>query len=55
MGVFRDSESNLSGHFLGRFASGYDSFRCDLTDLLNDGGKNVRKISGETAESAHVT
>ena len=40
-GVFRDSQVYLNGHFLGRFASGYDSFRCDLTDLLNYAGENV--------------
>jgi beta-galactosidase len=40
-GVFRDSRVYLNGHFLGRFASGYDSFRCDLADLLNYGGENI--------------
>ena len=34
----------LNGHDVGRFASGYDGFRCDLTDVLNYGGKNVLAV-----------
>jgi len=40
-GVFRDSMVVLNGHFLGRNASGYASFRHDVTDFLNYGAVNV--------------
>ena len=40
-GVFRDSIVWLNGHFLGRHLSGYTSFRYDITDCANYGGKNV--------------
>jgi len=40
-GVFRDSVVWINGHFLRREASGYSSFRVDLTDYLNYGGRNV--------------
>lgn len=48
-GVFRDSRVYLNGHFLGRFASGYDSFRCDLTDVLNYGGENVLVVRADAS------
>ncbi|MGH9761516.1 MAG: sugar-binding domain-containing protein, partial [Blastocatellia bacterium] len=40
-GVFRDSQVWVNGHLLARNLSGYIGFRCDLTDYLNYGGKNV--------------
>jgi len=40
-GVFRDSVVWVNGHFMGREASGYSSFRYDITDYLNYGGRNV--------------
>jgi beta-galactosidase len=40
-GVFRDSIVALNGMFLGRHASGYTPFRCDVTDFVNYGGENV--------------
>jgi beta-galactosidase len=40
-GVFRDCMVALNGFFLGRHMSGYAPFSCDVTDLLNYGGKNV--------------
>ena len=40
-GVFRDSVVWINGHYLRREASGYSSFRVDLTDYLNYGGRNV--------------
>ncbi|MFT3787877.1 MAG: hypothetical protein QM770_17185 [Tepidisphaeraceae bacterium] len=36
-GVYRDSVVWVNGHRLGRHASGYDSFRYDITDLLHYG------------------
>jgi beta-galactosidase len=43
-GAFRDAQVYLNGHFLGRFPSGYDSFTCDLTDVLKYGGTNVLAV-----------
>lgn len=43
-GVFRDAQVFLNGHFLGRFPSGYTSFRCDLTDVASYGGRNVLAV-----------
>ena len=40
-GVFRDSVVWVNGHYLHREASGYSSFRVDITDYLNYGGRNV--------------
>jgi beta-galactosidase len=40
-GVFRDSVVWVNGHFLHREASGYSSFRIDITDYLHFGGRNV--------------
>ena len=40
-GVFRDSIAWLNGHYLGRHMSGYTSFRYDISDYTNYGGKNV--------------
>jgi beta-galactosidase len=39
-GVFRNSIVWINGHRLGRHESGYSSFRYDLTDLLEYGGRN---------------
>lgn len=40
-GVFRNSEVWVNGFYLGQEKSGYSSFRYDITDYLNYGGKNV--------------
>ena len=40
-GVFRDSTVFVNGWFVGRHESGYGSFRYDITDVANLGGKNV--------------
>ncbi|KQW50825.1 MULTISPECIES: beta-galactosidase GalA [unclassified Roseateles] len=40
-GVFRDSVVWVNGHYLHREASGYSSFRVDISDYLNYGGRNV--------------
>jgi beta-galactosidase len=40
-GVFRDSVVRVNGHYLHREASGYSSFRVDISDYLNYGGRNV--------------
>ncbi len=40
-GVFRDSVVWVNGHYLHHEASGYSSFRVDITDYLHFGGRNV--------------
>ncbi|WP_233842567.1 beta-galactosidase GalA [Dyella sp. 2HG41-7] len=40
-GVMRDIVVFVNGCFIGRHDDGYTSFRFDLTDFLNYGGKNV--------------
>ncbi|MGM9489283.1 beta-galactosidase GalA [Ideonella sp. YS5] len=40
-GVFRDSVVWVNGHYLRHEASGYSSFRVDITDYLHYGGHNV--------------
>jgi beta-galactosidase len=39
-GVYRDSQMWLNGHFLGRHASGYTSFRYDVSDAARVGANN---------------
>ena len=43
-GVYRDSKVWLNGHFLGRHASGYTSFRYDIAPYANYGGRNVLAV-----------
>jgi beta-galactosidase len=40
-GVYRDSQVWLNGHFLGRHASGYTSFRYDISDIAKAGADNL--------------
>jgi len=40
-GVYRDSIVIFNGHYLGKNFSGYASFRYDISDHVNYGGKNV--------------
>lgn len=40
-GVFRDCMVWLNGFYLGRHMSGYTSFRYDISDCVNYGGRNV--------------
>ena len=50
-GVFRDSITWLNGHFLGRHLSGYTSFRYDITDYVNYGGKNTLVVRIDASQS----
>ena len=43
-GVFRDSAVFVNGWFVGRHESGYGSFRYDITDVVDVGGKNVVSV-----------
>ena len=40
-GVYRDSQMWLNGQFLGRHASGYTSFRYDISKVANPGTNNL--------------
>lgn len=46
-GVHRDSVMWVNGFYLGRQPSGSTSFRYDLTDYLNYGGKNVIAVRAD--------
>ncbi len=48
-GVFRDSIVWVNGHRMGRHASGYTSFRYDVTDVVNYGGKNVVAVRADAS------
>ncbi|VGO21519.1 beta-galactosidase GalA [Pontiella sulfatireligans] len=39
-GIYRDSSVWVNGHFVGRHLSGYTSFCCDISELLNYGAPN---------------
>lgn len=49
-GIFRDSIIWLNGHFLGRHMSGYTSFRYDISDYANYGGKNVLVVRVDASQ-----
>jgi beta-galactosidase len=49
-GVFRDSVVYVNGWFVGRHESGYGSFRYDITDIANPGGKNVVAVRVDASE-----
>ena len=43
-GIYRDSKVWLNGNYLGRHASGYTSFRYDITPYAIYGGRNVLAV-----------
>ena len=49
-GVFRDSTVFVNGWFVGRHESGYGSFRYDITDIANLGGKNVVAVRVDASQ-----
>ena len=49
-GVFRDSTVFVNGWFVGRHESGYGSFRYDITDVANYGGRNVVAVRVDASE-----
>ncbi len=49
-GVFRDCEIFVNGWFIGRHESGYGSFRYDITDVADCGGKNVVAVKVDATE-----
>jgi len=49
-GVFRDCDVFVNGWFVGHHNSGYDSFRYDITDVANVGGKNVVAVKVDASQ-----
>jgi beta-galactosidase len=49
-GVFRNCEIFVNGWFVGRHESGYSSFRYDITDVANPGGKNVVAVKVDASQ-----
>jgi beta-galactosidase len=49
-GVFRDCEVFVNGWFISHHESGYGSFRCDITDVADCGGKNVVAVKVNASE-----
>jgi len=48
-GVYRNSKVWVNGHLAGQHASGYTSFRYDITDLVHYGQKNVIAVRADAA------
>jgi beta-galactosidase len=49
-GVFRDSTVFVNGWWVGRHESGYGSFRYDITDVANLGGKNLVAVRVDASQ-----
>ena len=49
-GVFRDCDVFVNGWFVGHHNSGYDSFRYDITDVANYGGKNIIAVKVDASQ-----
>ena len=49
-GVFRDAEVFVNGWLVGHHESGYSSFRYDITDVANYGGKNVVAVKVDASQ-----
>ncbi|HWX21855.1 MAG TPA: beta-galactosidase GalA [Candidatus Binatia bacterium] len=49
-GVYRNCRVFLNGYKLIHHESGYNSFRCDITDTANYGGKNVVAVRVDASE-----
>ena len=49
-GVYRDCRIFLNGFLLAHHESGYNSFRCDITDTANCGGKNVLAVRVDASQ-----
>ena len=49
-GAFRDCEVFVNGWFVGHHESGYGSFRYDITDVTDCGGKNVVAVKVNASE-----
>ncbi|HEY2081740.1 MAG TPA: glycoside hydrolase family 2 TIM barrel-domain containing protein, partial [Verrucomicrobiae bacterium] len=50
-GVYRDCRVFLNGYRLIHHEGGYNSFRCDITDVAHYGGKNVVAVRVDASEN----
>jgi beta-galactosidase len=50
-GVFRDCVVFVNGWCVGRHESGYSSFRYDITDVANCGGRNILAVEVDASQS----
>ena len=49
-GAYRDCHVFFNGYFIGHHESGYSSFRYDVTDVANCGGKNVLAVRVDASQ-----
>jgi beta-galactosidase len=49
-GVYRDAQVFVNGWLVGHHESGYSSFRYDITDVANPGGKNVVAVKVDASK-----
>lgn len=49
-GAFRDTRVFVNGYFVGHHESGYSSFRYDITDVANCGGRNTVAVRVDASE-----
>jgi beta-galactosidase len=49
-GVYHSCDVFVNGWFVGHHDDGYDSFRCDITDVANCGGKNVVAVKVDVSQ-----
>jgi len=49
-GVFRNAEVFVNGWFVGHHEGGYNSFRYDITDVVNVGGKNTIAVRVDASQ-----
>ncbi|MGA3179589.1 MAG: beta-galactosidase GalA [Verrucomicrobiota bacterium] len=50
-GAFRDCRIFLNGYLIGHFESGYNTFRYDITDVANYGGRNVLAVRVDASQT----
>ena len=50
-GVYRDATVIVNGWFVAHHEGGYNSFRCDITDVANCGGANVVSVRVDASQA----
>ncbi|HEY4990310.1 MAG TPA: beta-galactosidase GalA [Opitutaceae bacterium] len=50
-GVYRDATIIVNGWFVAHHEGGYNSFRCDITDVANCGGRNVVSVKVDASQA----
>jgi beta-galactosidase len=50
-GVYRDATVIVNGWFVGQHLGGYNSFRYDITDVANCGGRNVVSVRVDASQA----